>query len=53
MGVMHEAVEDSVGEGRISSGCVTIHARYFAMTSTREPSRPMTKGLPHLLGRPM
>jgi hypothetical protein len=37
----------------ISSDCVTIHARYFAMTSAREPSRQMTNGLPHLLGRPM
>lgn len=36
-----------------SAGCATIQARYLAMTSAREPSRPMTNGLPHLLGRPM
>jgi hypothetical protein len=27
------------------AGCRTIHARYFAMTSSREPSRPITNGL--------
>jgi hypothetical protein len=37
----------------MSAGCATIQARYFAMTSVREPSRPTTNGLPHLLGRPM
>jgi hypothetical protein len=26
---------------------------YFATTSAREPSRPITNGLPHLRGRPM
>src|SRR5260370_713159 len=36
----------------MSAGCRTIHARYFAITSSREPSRPITNGLPHLLGRP-
>jgi hypothetical protein len=36
----------------ISKYCRTIHTRYFAMTSSREPSLPMMNGLPHLLGRP-
>src|SRR5258708_10443928 len=36
----------------MSAGCRRIHARYFAITSSREPSRPITNGLPHLLGRP-
>ena len=31
----------------VRSGCSTIHARYFAMTSNRDPSRPSTNGLPH------
>jgi hypothetical protein len=26
----------------MSTGCRTIHVRYFAITSSREPSRPMT-----------
>ncbi|WP_454635008.1 hypothetical protein [Bradyrhizobium cenepequi] len=34
----------------MSAGCATIHARYFAMTSAREPSRPMTNGLPPFTG---
>ena len=30
----------------MSAGCRTIHARYFAMTSSREPSWPITNGCP-------
>ena len=30
----------------MSARCRTIHARYFAMTSSREPSWPITNGCP-------
>jgi hypothetical protein len=29
----------------MSASCRTIHARYFVITSSREPSRPITNGL--------
>lgn len=44
---------NSDGSLAINSGFASIHCLYFAITSSREPSLPILKGLPHFDGLPM